>query len=87
MGEALEEAKNEKPDIILTDLNMPAMDGIEFTKEIRKIYNRNELPVIMVTTQNDAHDNEAAEEASVSEIMHKPFTEEQIGDVVAKFAM
>ncbi len=85
-AEALQEAKKEKPDIILTDLNMPVIDGIEFTREIRKIYNRNELPVIMVTTQNDAQDNEAAENAGVSEIMHKPFTEEQICDVVTKFA-
>jgi len=84
-AEALQEAEKEKPNIILTDLNMPAINGIEFTREIRKLYNRNELPVIMVTTQNDSNDNEAAEKVGVSKIIHKPFTEKQIGDVVAKF--
>jgi CheY-like chemotaxis protein/HEAT repeat protein len=85
-AEALEEAEKEKPDIIITDLNMPAIDGIEFTRKIRTIYSRNELPVIMVTTQNDPQDNEAAGKAGVSEIIHKPFTEKQIGDVLNRFA-
>ncbi|OQY50018.1 MAG: hypothetical protein B6230_07070 [Desulfobacteraceae bacterium 4572_89] len=42
-----------KPDLIITDLNMPKINGIQLTLEIRKKYSRQELPIIMITTQSD----------------------------------
>lgn len=75
---ALERLRKEKPDVILTDLNMPEITGIDFTRGVRQLYGKEELPVIMVTTQNEAQDNEAACAAGVNAILHKPFTEEQI---------
>ena len=84
-AEALDKVKNIKPDIILTDLNMPDIDGIELTKKIREIFNKKQLPIIMVTTQNEVQDNEAAYAAGVDKIINKPFNEEQIGKILTEF--
>ena len=83
---AQERLREEKPDVILTDLNMPDITGIDFTRSIRQLYSEEDLPVIMVTTQDEAKDHKAAYEAGVSDIMQKPFTEEQIGKALEKFS-
>ena len=70
---ALEWLEKEKPDIVFTDLNMPEITGIELTRRVRKIYSTQELPIVMVTTQSDAQDHEAARAAGVSSILFKPF--------------
>jgi CheY-like chemotaxis protein/HEAT repeat protein len=85
-AKALERVQKEKPDAILTDLNMPDITGIEFTKGVRQWYNDVEMPIIMVTTQHEAQENKAAYAAGVNNIIHKPFTEAQIGKALAKFA-
>jgi CheY-like chemotaxis protein len=85
-AKALERVQKEKPDVILTDLNMPDITGIDFTKEVRQWYSNVELPIIMVTTQNEGQDSEAAYAAGINHIIHKPFTEEQIGKALGKFA-
>jgi CheY-like chemotaxis protein len=82
---ALERIEKEKPDIILTDLNMPDITGIELTKGVRQWYTKEELPIIMVTTQDEARDKEAAYDAGVNGILQKPFTEEQIGKALEEF--
>jgi CheY-like chemotaxis protein len=74
--------RKEKPQVVLTDLNMPSITGIQLTEKIRDLYPAAELPVIMVTTQNESQDNEAAYEAGVSDIVHKPFTAETIGKAI-----
>jgi CheY-like chemotaxis protein len=85
-AKALQRVQKEKPDVILTDLNMPDITGIEFTKGIRQWYSKSELPIIMVTTQKEAQENKAAYAAGVNDIIHKPFTEAQIGKALAKFS-
>jgi CheY-like chemotaxis protein/HEAT repeat protein len=83
---ALERVQKEKPDVILTDLNMPDITGIEFTKGVRQWYSKSELPIIMITTQKEGQENKAAYASGVNDILHKPFTEKQIGKALAKFA-
>jgi len=84
--EAVDKVKQEKPEIILTDLNMPKINGIELIRRVRsKGLDKKKLPIIMVTTQNEAMDNEAADKAGVNAILHKPFTEESIGKAIASF--
>jgi CheY-like chemotaxis protein len=85
-AKALEWVQKEKPDVILTDLIMPDITGIDFTKGVRRWYTNNELPIIMVTTQNETHAYKTAYAAGIDDIIHKPFTETQIGKALAKFA-
>ena len=84
--EALQKGKEIIPHLVLTDLNMPDITGIEFSKEVRQWFTKDELPIIMVTTQSEARDNKAAHEAGVNAIIQKPFTEGQIGDILTKFS-
>ncbi len=85
-AQALESVQKDKPDVILTDLNMPEITGIDLTTSIRKLFTKEELPIIMVTTQDEAKDNKAAYDAGVNGIIQKPFTESQIKDALKKFA-
>ncbi|NOQ46340.1 MAG: response regulator [Desulfobulbaceae bacterium] len=82
---ALEWLENEKPALVLTDLNMPEISGIQFIEGIRKRYSGDELPVIMVTTQRDAQDHEAAVAAGVNDILIKPFNADSLRDAMGKF--
>lgn len=81
---AITEILLNKPDIVITDLNMPEITGIELTNQIREKYSKNDLPVIMVTTQNEIQDNQDAYNAGVNLIVHKPFTEKSIDDAIKK---
>ncbi|NNF98764.1 MAG: response regulator [Desulfobacteraceae bacterium] len=84
-AEAIEQVARDVPDVILTDLNMPDISGIDLTRRIREQFDGDKLPIIMVTTQNASHDNDAAYAAGVSDIIHKPFNEQQIREVLSKF--
>ena len=81
---ALEWLEREKPLMVLTDLNMPVMTGIQLSEKIRRRYPAAELPIIMVTTQNESQDNEAALRAGVSAILHKPFNVKSLGAAMDK---
>ncbi len=82
---ALEWLDKEKPSLVLTDLNMPEISGIQLTQGIRKKYSAEELPVIMVTTQSDTQDHEAAEAAGVNDILIKPFNAESLKAAIGKY--
>ena len=82
---ALEWLVKEKPALVLTDLNMPEISGIELTEGIRKIYSSDELPVVMVTTQSDVQDHEAATAAGVNDILIKPFNAESLKKAMGKY--
>jgi CheY-like chemotaxis protein len=84
-AEALQAVKSEPPDLIFTDLNMPHINGIELIREVRRQFDKMTLPIVMVTTQNETQDNDAAVEAGVNAILHKPFTAEDLGKVLADF--
>ena len=82
---ALESVQREKPDIIITDLNMPDITGIDLAGEIRKKYSKENLPIVLVTTQDENRDYKSALETGINEIMRKPFTESQIGEILKKY--
>jgi len=82
---ALEWLRTDKPDMVLTDLNMPDITGIDLTREIRKTFSKTDLPVIMVTTQNEANDNKAALDAGISDILRKPFTADTLKAAIGKY--
>lgn len=79
---AIDRATSMKPDVILTDLNMPDITGIELTRQLRGLYSANELPIIMVTTQSESPDHREAFEVGVNMILAKPFTADQIGAAI-----
>lgn len=81
---ALAQIQRVKPDIVFTDLNMPEITGIELTETLRTQYTKEDLPIVMVTTQSEGQDHDAAHSAGVNMILHKPFTTEQLDEVIAQ---
>jgi CheY-like chemotaxis protein len=79
---AIEWLYTEKPLMVLTDLNMPDITGIQLTEKIREKYTAKLLPVIMVTTQNESKDNESAMAAGVNSILNKPFNAKTLGAAI-----
>ncbi|MBU1343234.1 MAG: response regulator [Proteobacteria bacterium] len=83
-ADGLEKVKAEKPDLVVSDWNMPKMDGLEFLKELRKMDEFKNLPFIMATAQSDKGQNIAIMEAGASGHVPKPFDEDQIGRAIEK---
>ena len=77
-AEAIKHVAEQKPDLIFTDLNMPDISGVDLAVAVRGQFGKAELPIIMVTTQNECQDNEAAYKAGINAILHKPFNEETL---------
>jgi len=72
-AQALEALESEAPELICTDLNMPEISGVELIRQARKLYPKERLPIIMVTTQNEKNDHNDAVKAGVNAIINKPF--------------
>ena len=71
---ALELIKKEIPDIVITDLMMPEMDGIELTRRLRLDPKTRHLPIIMLTARGDQADKLLGLEAGVNDYITKPFS-------------
>jgi len=81
-SEALTVAREHPLDLILTDINMPMMDGLEFVRQLRRIEAAKDIPVIMVTTEaGEAHVVQALS-SGASGYIRKPFTPDQIKERV-----
>lgn len=72
-------------DLIITDLNMPKMDGIEFIKHVRKIDKYKYTPIMMLTTESQEEKKMEGKSAGASGWLVKPFNPTQLLDVVKRF--
>lgn len=77
--------KGEVFDIIVTDMNMPEMDGIEFTKKTRLIPSLMATPIIMVTTESEKSQIDLAKQVGVNAFVIKPFTPEIFIDRIKEY--
>lgn len=73
--EAVESLRNGRPDLILLDVNMPGMGGIETCREIRR---GSDAPIIMLTVRNAEGDKVAALDAGADDYVMKPFGIEEL---------
>lgn len=75
-SEALEKVKNNNFDLIVSDVRMPGLDGIETIRQIRKILemlNKNPIPEIIITGYADIDKYENATDLDVADYLYKPF--------------
>jgi two-component system chemotaxis response regulator CheY len=70
--------------LIITDLNMPVMNGIELLKEVRKLEAHKYLPVIILTTESQEIKKQEAKAAGATGWIIKPFANEKLTAVVKK---
>ncbi|MCF6248381.1 MAG: HEAT repeat domain-containing protein, partial [Desulfobacula sp.] len=92
--DAIPQIIEKKPDLVITDLNMPNISGLELTREVRRKYNRSDLPILMITTQSDfveendgdiRIDDSVLTKSGINQILHKPFTDEEFQKAVSTF--
>lgn len=76
--DGLEKVGKEGVNLVLSDLNMPYMDGLEFVRSLRANPDTAELPVVMVTTEADPEEKEKAMKAGANGYMIKPVTAEMV---------
>jgi len=73
-----------KPNLVITDLNMPNMDGISLIKEIRKMGTLKFTPILMLTTESTDDKKKEGQAAGATGWIVKPFNPEQMLKVIAK---
>ncbi len=71
-------------DMVLTDLNMPVMNGITMIQELRKLPQCTGVPIIFLTTESAANMKQQAKAAGATGWITKPFQQEQLVTVVKK---
>ena len=76
--QAIDACMKRMPDAILLDWNMPVMDGIEFTRELRRLPGGDGPIIVFCTTENDIEHIQQAIEAGANEYIMKPFDSEII---------
>jgi len=81
---ALETLGEQRVDLVITDLNMPVMDGIEFIRSLRAKPNGRYTPVLMLTTESQMTKKQEGRSAGATGWIVKPFHPEKLLEVIAK---
>ncbi|WP_244850971.1 MULTISPECIES: response regulator [unclassified Caballeronia] len=84
--QALDRLKEQRFDLVITDWNMPNMDGLTLLQEIRKSEHHGDVPVLMVTAEKKRENVLAAIQAGASGYVVKPFSEAALADKLAQIA-
>ncbi|MFZ5707784.1 MAG: response regulator [Pseudomonadota bacterium] len=82
--EGLTKAQDRKFDMIITDLNMPNMDGLSMIREIRKLPIQAGTPIIFLTTESDDAVKQQAKAAGATGWLVKPFVPDQLLKIAKK---
>lgn len=73
-----------KPDCIITDINMPRMDGFGFITHVRGDARHRGLPILVLTTESDAQKKDRARKAGATGWIVKPFDPQRLVDAVRR---
>jgi two-component system chemotaxis response regulator CheY len=73
-----------QPQLIISDLNMPEMDGLEFIRQLRALAGSRLTPVLMLTTESDSAKKQLGKSAGATGWLVKPFQPEQLLQVIAR---
>ena len=74
----LEVLGDAEPDVIITDINMPRMDGFGFIENVRRSERHRAIPILVLTTESDAEKKNRAREAGATGWIIKPFDPEKL---------
>ncbi len=82
--EALEFARKETVDLVITDLNMPEMNGMSLISSLRRLDNYKMLPILVMTTESADYKKKKAKSVGATGWITKPFTEQRIKNALNK---
>jgi len=77
-AEAYELACSEKPDIVVTDYQMPVMSGLELIEKLRATPQTADVPVIMLTARSFAVEEQQKQQLKISKCLSKPFSPKEL---------
>ena len=83
--QALERLAEEKPTVVLSDIEMPRMDGFDLARNIRGDARLKDLPIIMITSRIAEKHREHAKELGVDHYLGKPYSEEELLSLVRHY--
>jgi two-component system chemotaxis response regulator CheY len=83
--EALELAKGQRFDLVVTDHNMPRMDGVTLVRELRALADYDPVALIVLSTEVDPAVKQRGRQAGATGWMAKPFDPQRMLDIVARF--
>ena len=81
---ALQILQTRHVDLVISDVNMPRMDGIELTRQARSFPRFQRLPILLLTTESDGAIKDRGRSAGATGWIVKPFKQEQLVAVVSK---
>ncbi len=84
--QALEKLQMERPTVVLSDIEMPRMDGFDLVRNIRSDVRLSDLPVIMITSRIAEKHREHARELGVDHYLGKPYSEDELLALVGHYA-
>ena len=83
-ADGLSKAKASNADLVITDLNMPIMNGLGLIRELRKLPAYQGIPVIFLTTESDPEIKKEAKAAGATGWITKPFQQDQLIAIIKK---
>lgn len=83
--EALKVLPHKRFDLILTDINMPDINGLELAKFVKNSADYRDIPLIIISTEGSDKDRERGMKLGASEYVIKPFKPEQLQQLVRKY--
>ena len=83
--DALEKLQEEKPTVVLSDIEMPRMDGFDLVRNIRADAQLRDLPIIMITSRIAGKHREHAKELGVDHYLGKPYSEDELLGLVRSY--
>jgi chemosensory pili system protein ChpA (sensor histidine kinase/response regulator) len=83
--DALEKLQEEKPTVVLSDIEMPRMDGFDLARNIRADEQLRDLPIIMITSRIAGKHREHAKELGVDHYLGKPYSEDELLGLVRSY--
>jgi two-component system chemotaxis response regulator CheY len=83
-AQGLEKAKSSRMDLVITDLNMPVMNGLELIRALRKLPSLTGMPIVFLTTESNDAIKQEAKGAGATGWITKPFKPDQLLAVVSK---
>ena len=83
--QALEKLQEERPAVVLSDIEMPRMDGFDLARNIRADARLRELPIVMITSRIASKHRDHAMELGVNHYLGKPYSEEELLGLVRQY--